>query len=249
MSDNDLYKNIAEDYAKIIPWHARLNREGPFIESQLKSVNAKKILDSSCGTGHHAEYFCEKGFDVYGVDPSSSMLEEASERVDKSKLHLGYLNDLPTIFSETLFDATLILGNSLVHLIEKDELIAGLNSIKETLKQKGAFIAQVLNYESLLIRRPEALPVLRTTTPRGEIMLLRLYDYTGKNIVFRIIRMERVFEDWTIQDQASTIHPWTRNELVEACIHVGFTSIESYGAYTGESYSAHSSDLILVAKT
>ena len=41
------------------------------------SNNAKTLLDMGCGTGAHAEIFCDKGYKVHGIDLSEDMLKTA----------------------------------------------------------------------------------------------------------------------------------------------------------------------------
>ncbi len=50
----DMFDRIASRYERYVPWKPRLDREIPFLEAKLRSVNATEVLDCACGPGRHA---------------------------------------------------------------------------------------------------------------------------------------------------------------------------------------------------
>lgn len=64
------------------PWGAMYDRvERAAVDRLLPSVpHGGKLLEVGCGTGHWSEYFCNKGFDVTGVDISERMISIAKQR-------------------------------------------------------------------------------------------------------------------------------------------------------------------------
>lgn len=46
----------------------------------LPVPNSGRLLEIGCGTGHWSEYFCNRGFDVTGVDISERMIAIARQR-------------------------------------------------------------------------------------------------------------------------------------------------------------------------
>jgi 2-polyprenyl-3-methyl-5-hydroxy-6-metoxy-1,4-benzoquinol methylase len=54
--------------------------ECDFIEAELKSNKALKILDVGCATGRHAIELSRRGYHVTGIDLSESQLARAKKR-------------------------------------------------------------------------------------------------------------------------------------------------------------------------
>ena len=76
-----------------------------------------RFLDVGCGTGYLMSLARDFGFDVYGLDPSSGMLEQARKKYgfEDSRLREGSASQLP--FEDSSFDVVLASG-SLVHVPE-----------------------------------------------------------------------------------------------------------------------------------
>jgi SAM-dependent methyltransferase len=53
-----------------------------------------RILDAGCGPGHHAQHLSQQGFDVLGIDLSSSMLRIARRKVLNVEFRLMDARDL-----------------------------------------------------------------------------------------------------------------------------------------------------------
>lgn len=53
------------------------------------TVTDNKLLDIGCGTGHWAEFFIHKGYQVIGVDRSEAMLKIATNKNLEAKFMLG----------------------------------------------------------------------------------------------------------------------------------------------------------------
>ncbi|UCG89874.1 MAG: class I SAM-dependent methyltransferase, partial [Candidatus Heimdallarchaeota archaeon] len=91
----------------------------PFIVSLLpkfKKEEAGKVLDLGFGIGRHAILFAKNGFEVYGIDPSSSGLEFAMKWAERERIALnlitGDMNQLP--FKSNFFDL-IIAWNVIYH--------------------------------------------------------------------------------------------------------------------------------------
>ncbi|MBL4653181.1 MAG: class I SAM-dependent methyltransferase, partial [Flavobacteriales bacterium] len=55
--------------------------EVAYVDGLIKdfAINASTILNLGCGTGKHDTFFAQKGYDVDGVDLSSSMINLAKK--------------------------------------------------------------------------------------------------------------------------------------------------------------------------
>jgi SAM-dependent methyltransferase len=105
------------------------------------SLRRGKVLDIGCGTGDRLLVFRRKGFDVYGVEVSSSA------RYAKEYLDLNVLegNLFKASFPDNFFDI-ITMHNVLEHVHRPKELLWEINRI---LKKGGFLVIQVPNTDSL----------------------------------------------------------------------------------------------------
>jgi ubiquinone/menaquinone biosynthesis C-methylase UbiE len=66
------------------------------MQSMLQPAHGDTVLDIGCGTGACLLAFLEMGLEVTGLDPSTYMLDIASQKVThRADLYRGYAEDLP----------------------------------------------------------------------------------------------------------------------------------------------------------
>ena len=76
--------------------------------------NSKTMLDLGCGTGKHAELFCDQGYKVHGVDLSEEMLKEAEKRRQSKEDKLSFsLSNISNLALSEKFDVVV----SLFHVV------------------------------------------------------------------------------------------------------------------------------------
>jgi len=104
----------------------------------LNVINGKKILDAGCGTGTHAQYFSQKGFDVTGIDLVDEFLAHARNRCKGEFIKMD-LREMT--FKPESFDGIWACA-SLLH-VPKHELITVLGNFGKVLKNKGLMYISV----------------------------------------------------------------------------------------------------------
>ena len=72
-----LYDALAADYDRFVNWEGRLAHELPFFQRLFEERQVARVLDSACGTGHHAIALAQQGYQVMGADLSAAMVERA----------------------------------------------------------------------------------------------------------------------------------------------------------------------------
>ena len=79
------------------------------------------MLDLGSGTGEHARFFAEKGFEVVGVDVSDAMMARALEGGTPAGVQFlkGDLIHVDTVV-DGQFGAAVCLGNTIAHITERD---------------------------------------------------------------------------------------------------------------------------------
>lgn len=114
----------------------------------IDSLNLKenaKVLDVPCGQGRHSVELAKKGFQVTGVDYSSTALKAAKKWARENKVSPIFIKqDMRFLKIKERFDAVVMLGNSFGYFSDADnkKVIIGVSRL---LKDGGFFIIHQLN--------------------------------------------------------------------------------------------------------
>ena len=96
----------------------RATSTGRYLDGRIKSLIldltaprvGERLLDVGCGSGEHLGLFRRKGCDVTGIDPSSFLLDQASQRLrSRAELRIGPAEDIP--FSDNEFDIVTLINS------------------------------------------------------------------------------------------------------------------------------------------
>ena len=135
--------------------------EAQFIHQLLKThaPATKSILELGCGTGKHAALLAELEYEVYGVDLSADMLEQAEKRLPTlnpevaSKLKFSQ-GDVRTVRVERQFDAVISLFHVFSYQTTNQDLEAAFATAKAHLKPGGVLIFDCWYGPAVLSDRP-----------------------------------------------------------------------------------------------
>lgn len=105
-----------------------------------------RALDVGCAAGFSMRVLAERGFDVYGIEPSRSIREVALKSFSPEKIHAGTLLDAP--FALASFDLV-VLWDVLEHLPDP---LAALCKSRELLAPDGRLVLETQNIEALAAR-------------------------------------------------------------------------------------------------
>lgn len=142
----DIYRNTAVNY---IPWDSETP---PAILEDLverRKITPCRTIDLGCGTGNYALYLSEKGFDVTGVDFSSSAIKLARNRASQKGLDcnfieadiLGNLEGIPSPFD-------FVYDWELLHHIYPPERETYLRNVHRLLRPGGMYLSVCFSEES-----------------------------------------------------------------------------------------------------
>ena len=255
-----MYDQFAEDYDRFVNWKNRLDLEIPFIDTLLSEIksegpNPKKVLDSACGTGMHATALAKRGYDVFGADFSSAMIQKAREnaKAEGQTVHfeIAGFGTLAHTFGNQQFNAILCLGNSLPHLLTLHELNAALDDFADCLKEGGLLLIQNRNFDSVMPKKERWMEPQTHKEGQNEWIFQRFYDFEPDNLIqFNIVTLKRSgLSPWSSSVTSTRLKPQLRNDLVSALTTAGFANIREYGSLTGGSFlPLISSNLVLAAK-
>ena len=77
------------------PGNPVIDNEEPVVHALLEDAPRGRALDAACGTGRHAAHLVSLGYEVVGVDRTTSMLDVARTRIPDGQFREGRLEDLP----------------------------------------------------------------------------------------------------------------------------------------------------------
>jgi len=254
-----------EAYDRFVNWERRLAYELPFIEAQLQTAGARRVLDAACGTGRHAIALAERGYDVLGADLSAPMIERAranaaalgrasapgpGPEVGEAIFFVAGFGELAQAGRALDVDALLCLGSSLPHVLTEADLSATMADWHAVLRPGGLLLVQDRNMDAVLTRRDRWMPVQQRAAEGHEWLFVRLYDFDEQGLTFNVVTLERgAGEPWRQRVDATRLYPWRRAQLVAALAQAGFEEIVCYGDMTGGAFEeASSGNLVLTAR-
>lgn len=124
------------------------NAESDYIASFLG--NSKKILELGCGTGKHAKILSKKGFDIFGIDLSESMLEIAQ----KNGINCA-VGDVRTYRDNKIYDAIISLFHIVSYQNSDEDVIKYFQTAFVHLKKGGKFIFDLWYKPAVLYQKPQ----------------------------------------------------------------------------------------------
>ena len=119
-----------------------------FINKLLDELQPKSdasMLDVACGKGRHALHLANKGFDVTGIDLSTSSIQEAM-KYHQSNLHF-FEHDMRLPFWMNYFDYAFNFFTSFGYFKTKREDNNAIRNMAQALKPKGILVIDYLNVE------------------------------------------------------------------------------------------------------
>ena len=100
-----------------------------------------KILDVGCGTAHLTHWIKEKGFDVYGIEPSDEMYNYAKQNFPEIEIKQAISSKIP--YPDNYFD--LVVAFEVLRYLDKAENIKSYEEFHRVLKRNGKFFVTQVN--------------------------------------------------------------------------------------------------------
>jgi len=253
LQSTEFYDRLARAFDVMTDWPARLAFEMPFIQRTLNQQNARSVLDTACGTGWHAIALAQKGYTPAGCDASPAMIERARANATQAGVNVRFETaDFQRLdLFPGKFDAILCLGNSLPHLLSREELLEAFGQIFGRLEHGGVVILHNLNYDLRLKTKPRFF----SASGSADTLVWRFADYGAQFITFHTALFERKnpkestqTPSWSVEVNSTLQRPWLSRELDDALTQVGFGDIRHFGGLDGSAYEPEESgDLVFLA--
>ncbi len=249
----DPYSRV--DYRRFVAWPERIRREAPFLKEILEKAPQRSVIDLGCGTGEHSRFLAGEGFQAVGLDRSESMLAKAQEKPLGPHLRfvLGELQNVREVVPDR-FGAAISLGNTLVHLTERQDLGRAFASFAQVLEAGGIFLFQILNYERIFEKNIRYLPLNFRREEDGEIIFVRLMEFLEEGRI-RFCPTTLKYNPLAdppvqvVRSRMTHLRGWRREDLIPVLQGAGFTILSIHGDMKGGPFEpGNSHDLVLVAQ-
>jgi SAM-dependent methyltransferase len=240
---------LPEAYEATIDWPKRLANEEPLYRWLFAQVGAGRVLDTACGTGHHAAMFASWGVQVEGADISDPMIRwcqaHYGESADLHWVVRGF--DQPAGQPGT-FDVAICTGNSLALAADLDMVDRAIRQMLAVVRPSGAVLLHVLNLWRLEDGPCQWQKCRRTHLAQGDSLIVKGIHRAGQRGYVDVVVTS--LDPAGPRMQAESIPFWGLEapDLEQIARAAGARRTECYGSYKRQPYERQTSqDLIVVA--
>ncbi|WP_010663950.1 class I SAM-dependent methyltransferase [Marinilabilia salmonicolor] len=238
------YQSIAPYYDYIFPPSAM---QVAFINSKMGGVRSKQILEAGCGTGNLALKLAEQKVLVEGIDLDPEMVSAAREKAGASENVRFTQMDILKLSEKwppNTFDAVVSFGNTLVHLIDKQQIRQFFLNAKDVLKPDGMLMVQIIHYDRILDQEIGGLP----TIDNDEIRFERFYDFNESEDVVDFRTFLTVKKSGKEIRNSVKLLPLRKGQTERLLQECGFKNIRFYGSFKEDDLTSDSVPLIFTAQ-
>ncbi len=222
-----------------------------FYKQWLPNDKDARILELCCGTGRLTLPIAKDGYNISGVDYTSSMLEQAKLKASKERLEIAFIEaDIRTLDLPEKYDLIFIPFNSIHHLYKNEDLFKAFNVVKKHLKEGGLFLLDCFNpnIQFIVEGEKEQKEIAKYTTNDGrEVLIKEIMRYENNTQINRIewhYFINGVFD--SIQNLDMRL--FFPQELDAYLKWNGFKIIHKYGGFEGEAFDDGSEKQIYVCQ-
>lgn len=244
MDQQQFYTSIANWYELIFPLNiAQLD----FVKAEIGDLNDRHFLDVGCSIGQLASVLAGEGALGIGIDLNSGMIRRAAAQYASPCLSFRMMDMLAVglHFSPGYFDFICCFGNTLVHLDSVTRVRDFFKQCAVALKPGGKLLFQILNYQNIIAKRIEELPLIENESVRFERYYV-LPDSHQAKIEFRTVL--------TIQAtgqrlaNSAVLLPLRKNDMEPLLLAAGFTSVHFYENFKREPFTGLQLPLVVSAQ-
>lgn len=212
----------------------------PFYKKWLPKDKDAKILELCCGTGRLTLPIAKDGYNICGVDYTSSMLERAKVKAAEAGLEINFIEaDVRTLNLQERFDLIFIPFNSIHHLYQNEDLFKTLAGCKNHLKEGGIFLLDCFNPNIQYIvegEREQKIIAEYTTTDGREVVIKQTMRYENATQINRI-KWHYFIDGQFHSIQNMDMRLFFPQELDSYLKDAGFKIIHKFGNFEEEAFS------------
>ncbi len=214
--------------------------------------DALTILDLGCGTGKHAELFCNSGYHVHGIDLSADMLAIAEQRRLGKEDRLSFTHsNIQDLTLNQKFDAVISLFHVISYQSSNQELVQAFQVAKNHLSENGILIFDFWYGPAVLTD----LPTTRVKRLENEsIKVTRLAEpviHTQENVVdvnYTVFIQDKKTQEVIEKKELHKMRYLFDPELELICEQVGFDVLNKFKWMSQESPTLDSWNVVWILR-
>jgi 2-polyprenyl-3-methyl-5-hydroxy-6-metoxy-1,4-benzoquinol methylase len=220
-----------------------------FYKKWMPKNKDAKILELCCGTGRLTLPIAKDGYNICGVDFTSSMLEQAKAKASEAGLEIDFIEaDIRTLNLQEKFDLIFIPFNSIHHLYKNDDLFAVLRNVGNHLKEDGLFLLDCFNPNIQYIvecEKEQSVVAEYTTNDGREVLIKQTMRYESAAQINRIEWHYHINGEFH-STQNLDMRLFFPQELDSYLKWAGFIILHKFGSFEEETFSYKSEKQIFV---
>lgn len=224
------YTSLAPHYQHIFPFNPA---QIEFLK-QVLPYNGARVLDVGCATGELSFALTHFGFPTWAFDFDDQMIQIAQKTKQEDSMfpvfeHLD-MRLIDERFPESYFDTIICFGNTLVHLLNDNDIRKFIQTAFKILSPEGKLTVQILNYNYILDNGIKSLPLI----DNEHISFERNYEYGDESGLIDFNTKLTVKSTGQCIEHSVKLNPIRQNKLQELLEEAGFNSIEFFGSFRAE---------------
>ncbi|KAF0130276.1 MAG: Methylase involved in ubiquinone/menaquinone biosynthesi [Bacteroidetes bacterium] len=222
-----------------------------FYKRWLPKNKAVRILELCCGTGRLTLPIAKDGYDISGVDYTSSMLEQAKLKACEGGLKVEFIEaDIRTLDLTEKYDLIFIPFNSIHHLYTNEDLFKAFNVVKNHLKEGGLFLLDCFNPNIRFIveSEKEFKEIAEYATSDGRKVLIKQAMRYENNSQINRIEWHYYINGEFYSIENLDMRMFFPQELDSYLERAGFTVIHKFGDFEEEAFCDNSEKQIFVCQ-
>ncbi len=238
------YTSISKYYQHIFP----ANPEQVKFLSTVLPYNGAKVLDVGCAAGDLSFALSRFGFPIWAFDFDAEMVQIAQNaKSEETMFPVFEMLDMRSIgnhYPETFFDTVICFGNTLVHLLNDDDILKFIQAAYKVLSPEGKLTIQILNYQYIIDNQIKSLPLI----DNEHITFERRYEYENDSDLIDFNTKLTIKSTGQEITNSVKLYAIRKNKLQELLQKAGFDSFEFFGNFKSEPLTSNSLPLIVTCQ-
>lgn len=235
------YEDLSNYYDYVFP----TGKEQLDFIREVAGNTPKALLDIACGTGGYSIELAKLGYNVTATDIDASMIEALKNKIPEQGRNVVCIKAGMLELAEKLqtkYDLAFCIGNSIVHLNDKDEIESFIKASKELLKKDGNLIIQVINFDRILLKDIKELPAIKNDKIGLNFERFYRYEKAINKIFFRTI----LSVEGKKLDNEIPLYPLLSDEVVEMLEEAGYKKVRTFGDFSGSKFDKYNSYMLVI---